>query len=55
MGDFGIGYQAFCEYQAGMSALTLVAADTVTDEDLGGGKFQGLVGLACKSSFAAHS
>lgn len=50
LGNFSIGYQSFGElavlrYLVG--ANDVVAAEKVVDEDMGGGNFSGLLGLAC--------
>jgi hypothetical protein len=49
LGGFGIGYQAFREHAIAVghfSCSRVVAADEVTNEDLTGGNFTGVLGLA---------
>jgi len=49
LGGFGIGHQAFGEWYI-LSNLHSVAANDVSNEDLSGGNFTGVLGLACESA-----
>lgn len=53
LGGFGIGYQAFREFAQDLSHASLmssVLASSVTNEDLKGGNFSGVLGLAREST-----